>query len=68
LTNQHRDLYIPDLSERYMISWRVCSQVHKLFRGQAQSPRSDTGPVGGQAPGAHVGHGPVERAEADGPH
>lgn len=42
-------------------------QVHKLFRRQAQSHRPDTGSVGGQAQGADVRHGPVERAPADGP-
>lgn len=44
-----------------------CTQVHKLFRREAQSHGPDTGPVGGQAPGTDVRHGPVERSKADGP-
>lgn len=43
-------------------------QIHKLFRRQTKSHGPDTGPVGGQAQGAHVRHGPVERAPTDGSH
>lgn len=43
------------------------TQVHQLFRREAQPHGPDTGPVGSQAPGTDVRHGPVERSKTDGP-